>query len=172
MRTISFVVVGGVGGEFPTRGTVVDLLLKIPYLLNARIVPPLHVINDLLAKGGHSAGMSGGCHWVPFQMTPSEWENLVQHLASLPDDDACETVQPPDWVHTVEDWQTWIMIHKYGFPESFRAAEREVRDLENARGNAQREGDQELVLELHLRVIEASERLAHLALTNRENKEQ
>ena len=167
MRTISYTVLGGMGGEFPADGTVADLLLEIPYLLTARIVPPLHVVNDLLAKGLDDAGMSGGCEWKPLQITQSEWEELASHLTSLPDDEACEFVQPPEWVQTVEDWQAWIMIHKYGFPDEFRVIEREVRDLENARKKALNEGNEDLVLELHLRVIEAGERLSELVMSHR-----
>ena len=168
MRTISYIVLGGTGGEFPERGTVADLLLEIPYLLTARIIPPLHVINDLLAKGLDDAGMSGGCEWEPFQIVESEWEDLASHLKSLPDDEACEFVQPPDWVESVDDWRAWIMIHKYGMPEEFRLVEREVRELEHARTKALNEGNEDLVLELHLRVIEAGNRLSQLVMDHRD----
>lgn len=36
MKTVSYVVLGGMGGEFPEQGTVADLLAAIPYLLTAR----------------------------------------------------------------------------------------------------------------------------------------
>ena len=168
MKTIRYVVLGGMGGECPEQGTVADLLSEIPYLLTARIIPPLHVVNDLLAKGVENAGMSGGCEWEPFQISESEWEELASQLKSMPDDEACEFVQPPDWVETVDDWQAWIMIHKYGLPEKFRVVEREVRELEHARKKALNEGNEELVLELHLRVIEAGERLSQLVMDHRD----
>ena len=167
MKTVSYVVLGGMGGEFPEQGTVADLLAAIPYLLTARIIPPLHVVNDLLAKGLDDAGMSGGCQWEPFQITEAEWEDLASQLKSLPNDEACEFVQPPDWVEFLHDWQAWIMIHKYGFPEEFRAVDREVRELEHARTKALNEGNEDLVLELHLRVIEASNRLSDLVMDHR-----
>ena len=168
MRTLSYVVLGGMGGEFPEHGTIADLLRKIPYLLTAQILPPLHVVNDLLAKGVDDAGMSGGCEWEPFQLSESEWDELARHFQSQPADSACVFVQPPDWVVTVEDWQSWIMIHKYGFPEEFRQLEREVRDLERARKQAMSEGNQDLVDELHLRVIEAGGRLSELVMSHRD----
>ena len=168
MRTISYIVLGGMGGEFPKRGTVADLLLEIPYLLTARIIPPLHVVNDLLAKGLDDAGMSGGCQWEPLQITESDWDDLVLQLKSLPGDEACEFVRPPDWVETADDWWAWIMIHKYGMPEEFRLVEREVRELEDARKKALNEGNEDLVLELHLRVIEASNRLSQLVMDHRD----
>jgi hypothetical protein len=167
MRTISYVVSGGMGGESRERGTVVELLLAIPYLLTGRITPPLHVVNDLLLKGIADSGMSGGCTWEPFQVSQPEWEELTTALASLPDGKACEFVQPPGWVEVVDDWRAWIMIHKYGLPEEFLILEREVRDLEHARTQAMGEGNQPLVEELHLRVIEAGERLSELVMEHR-----
>ena len=157
------------GGEFQKSGTLADLLLAIPYLLTARITPPLHVVNDLLARGIDNHGMSGGCQWEPFQITASEWEVLARRLKSLPDDKGCEFVQPPDWVENLDDWHAWIMIHRYGMPEEFRALEREVRDLELARKQAMSDGDQDLVEQLHVRVIEAGGRLSELVMTHREN---
>jgi hypothetical protein len=155
------------GGEFPERGTVADLLRAIPYLLSAQIVPPLHVVNDLLAKGSDDAGMSGGCKWEPFQLSQPEWEELVRHFQSQPGDSAFHFVHPPDWVETVEDWHSWIMMYKFGMPEKFRQLEREVRELERARKQALDDGNQDLVLELHLRVIEAGNKLAELVMTHR-----
>ena len=167
MRTVSYIVLGGMGGEFPEQGTVADLLLAIPYLLSAQVVPPLHVVNDLLARGIRDSGMSRGCEWKPFQLTQPEWDELSQHLQSLPDS-TFRFVEPPDWVVSVEDWQSWIMIHAYGFPEEFRDLDREVRDLEQARRQAMHEGNQELVDELHLRVIEAGEKLSQLVMDHRD----
>src|SRR5262245_49010318 len=113
MQTVSYVVSGGAGGALERKGTVADLLRAIPYLLMARIVPPLHVTNDLLARGGTDAGMSGGCTWNPLQIEQEEWDDLRRHLTSLPDEEACEFVQPPEWVQTVDDWNAWIMIFRY-----------------------------------------------------------
>ena len=168
MTNVSYVVSGGMGGESRTSGTLADLLLEIPYLLTARIAPPLHVVNDLLARGIVDAGMSGGCRWEPFQITSPEWEELALQLKSLADDKGCEFVQPPDWVENLDDWRAWTMIYRYGLPEEFRVLDREVRDLELARRQALSDGNQALVLELHLRVIEAGEKLSELVMTHRE----
>ena len=170
MRTVSYVVLGGVGGEFPQQGTVADLLLAVPYLLTPRLIPPLHIVNDLLAKGIDDAGMSGGVQWEPFQITQSEWDALAQHLTQLPDDESCEFVPPADWVQTIDDWSAWVMIHRYGYPEEFRELDREVRELERARKEAVREGNESLVLELHLRCVEAGNRLAEFVMAHRPGK--
>jgi hypothetical protein len=170
MRTVSYSVRGAIGEYHPERGTIAELLTAIPYLLSARIIPPLAIVNDLL-NGGHSdAGMSGGCEWEPFALTESEWDELTATLRSLPDDEACEFVQPPQWVESIDDWQAWIMIFKYGLPEEFRYLEREVRDLERDRAKAVESGDQERVLELHLQVIEAGNRLAEFVMAHRQEK--
>ena len=171
MRTVSYAVLGGVGGSFEERGTVADLLQTIPYLLTPRIVPPHHVINELLAKGTVDAGMSGGCKWEPFQITQSEWEAIAQHLKTLPEGEACEFVQPPDWVITADDWHAWIMIFKYGYPDEFRELELEVRHLEGALKQAIDEGNSALVEELHLRVIEVGEKIARIAMAANERRE-
>ena len=155
------------GGAVQKTGSAADLLLDIPYLLTARIVPPLHVVNDLLAKGISDAGMSGGCEWEPLQITASEWDEVAAVLRALSYDEAYEFVEPPIWVETVDDWHAWIMMHTYGLPDAFRALDREVRDLEHARAQAMREGNQELVEELHLRVIEAGGKLSQLVMEHR-----
>ena len=164
MQSIKYVVLGGVGGEFERQGTVADLLMAVPYLLMSRIIPPLPVTNDLLMRGRVDAGMSGGCRWDPFQLTEAEWGELVEHLKSLPDDKACEFVPPADWVENIDDWQVWIMIFRHGFPAQYRELEREARMLESARKKAVQDGNQELTLELHLRVIEVGNRIAEMAM--------
>jgi hypothetical protein len=50
MREVSFSLSGGVGGSTERRGTVAELLESIPYLLSARLVPPLRVVDDVLAE--------------------------------------------------------------------------------------------------------------------------
>ena len=61
---------GESGGSSERRGTVAELLESIPYLLADRLLPPLRVVNDVLRRGVHDAGMSGGCSWRPFEITP------------------------------------------------------------------------------------------------------
>ena len=169
MRTVAFLVTGGMGGESQQAGTVADLLMAIPYLLVARITPPLHVVNDILDRGRSDSGMSGGCQWDPFQITATEWVDVAAVLKSMPDDKACEFVQPPSWVETADDWHAWVMMHQYGLPDEFRALEREVRDLERARTEAMSEGNQALVDELHLRVVIAGGKLSDVLMRHRNN---
>ena len=166
MITVSFTVLGGVGGSFERTGTVSDLLLSIPYLLSSQLIPPLRVVNDLLMKGICDAGMSGGCTWDPFQITESDWNDLKEELAA-PSSGNREFVEPPTWVDTIDDWNSWVMMFKYGFPEEFRELEREYRRLAEARAEAMAKGRGDLVEQLHLSVIEAGNRLGDFVMKHR-----
>lgn len=171
MRNIAYVVLGGVGGEFPKQGTVADLLSSVPYLLMSKVIPPLHVTNDLLLRGLVDAGMSGGCRWEPFQISQEEWVELVEHLTSLPDDKACDFVQPPDWVTSIDDWHSWIMTYRHGFPQEIRELDREERRLKQEIEKALSEGNQALVEELHLQRIAVGNKVAEFAMeANRRRK--
>lgn len=59
-------------------GTVVDLLFDIPYLIGPRThLPPRDELNGLLRKGIKDVGMSGGCRWGPFELSPDEYAEVV-----------------------------------------------------------------------------------------------
>jgi hypothetical protein len=170
-RTVSFWVADGVGAPTRKRGTLADLLEAIPYVLFARLVPPWHVVNDLLRSGGSDAGMSGACTWEPFEINRSAWADLARGLATLPPKRRCELVEPPDWVQTVEDWHAWIMIFKYGLPDEYREADREYRDLERARDRAAKAGQTDLAEELRARAGEAADRLSQLMTNHRRSRD-
>ena len=170
-RRVSFRVAGAIGDAVRQRGTMVDLLEAVPYLLVARVVPPWHVVNDLLRSGGGDAGMSGACTWEPFEITRSEWEDLARDLEALPPKRRCKVLEPPDWVQTVEDWHAWIMIVEYGFPEEYRDIDREYRDLERARERATQVGQTDLAEELRVRAGEVADRLSRLVLEHRRGKD-
>ena len=166
-RIVSFSVADGAGDPIPTRGTIADLLEAIPYMLVPRLVPPWRVVNDLLRRGGGDAGMSGACAWEPFEITQAEWADVASDLDRRSPGERCEVVEPPDWVQTIDDWDAWVMIYKYGLPEAFRELDRECRELERARERARRDGDADLAEALHLRAIEAGERLSEFVMKHR-----
>lgn len=170
MRSVSFSVLGGVGGSTKQRGTVADLLDAIPYFLSPQLIPPLHVVNDLLRRGVRDAGMSGGCKWEPFEITHPEWVDLANDLKALTSERACKWVEPPEWVKTYDDWNAWVMIFKYGYPEDFREIERECRDLERAHKQATKDGNVDLAEELRLRALEADTKLAQFVMRHRRKK--
>ena len=53
-------------------------------LQKAGVIPPLSVINEVMASGCHDAGMSGSTKWKPFQISQEEYEELVESLMTNP----------------------------------------------------------------------------------------
>jgi hypothetical protein len=49
------------------------------------VIPPLHILNEILISGISEAGMSGGCQWEAFQISEMEYLELVEDLMTLPD---------------------------------------------------------------------------------------
>jgi hypothetical protein len=47
------------------------------------VIPPLAILNQVLATGGGSGGMGPGTKWRPFQIDESEYEELVQVLVNM-----------------------------------------------------------------------------------------
>lgn len=151
LRFIRFPSVGGQGTE--TEGSVADLVRAIPYLLVTRIMPPLSVLNEALSTGERDAGMSGGCRWAPFELSQSEWEELLAALATA-GGGSVRFVAPPEWVSTLEEWSYWTYEYCYGIPAA-RNMEvcREIARLEEERSSAEARGDGERAVEL-LRAIQ------------------
>ena len=58
-------------------------LLDVPYALAFGVIPPPHLLNQLLASGGGDAGMSPGTSWVPFSLDEAEYADLVRALLGL-----------------------------------------------------------------------------------------
>ncbi len=172
MRHVSFVVLAGVGGSSERHGTLADLMASVPYLLSARLIPPLRVVNDVLRTGVHDAGMSGGCTWEPFEITASEWGEVAHALQALPRRRRCRFVEPPEWVKTFDDWNTWILIYNYGYPEEFRHLAQESRVLQRAHEAALKDGPADRAEALRLRAVEADEKLADFVMKHRRKKEQ
>ena len=89
METRRYKVHAGVGGSKWETGSTLSMLESMPtvnwYLRYYRVVPPLHVLNELLATGRDDAGMSGGCEWRPFSLDPSEYTELAEELCTSPD---------------------------------------------------------------------------------------
>jgi hypothetical protein len=80
MQELTFVVEPGIGpGKFPQRGSLADLVLRLPYVVTDEI-PPRRILNDVLRRGNLDAGMSGGCLWEPLEIGDAEYRELVQLL--------------------------------------------------------------------------------------------
>jgi hypothetical protein len=105
-------------GGIWTQGTLKALLLEVLH----RFIPPFPVLNDLLKHGvpneffpdgllpdgkvQYDAGMSGGCSWKPFEITPDEYEDLVLDLLTDPGS-KFEVLDAPAEVQTYRQWIEW-----------------------------------------------------------------
>ena len=114
----------------------------------------------------------GGCPWEPFEITASEWGEVAHALQALPRRRRCRFVEPPEWVKTFDDWNTWILIYNYGYPEEFRHLAQESRALQRAHEAALKDGPADRGEALRLRAVEANEKLADFVMKHRRKKEQ
>lgn len=79
------------------------------------LVPPLHILNYFLARGGHeTVGQKQRCvhylyEWTPFQVTPDEYPKIVKELRQLPSRPFAE-VEPPSDVRTVSEYERWSFV--------------------------------------------------------------
>src|SRR5215217_1003703 len=82
MRDIRYKIHGAVGDDQRKYSSLSDLLFDIPAfsLSYRKIIPPFCVLNEVLAQGISDAGMSGGCKWQPFEISPEEYAELVEDL--------------------------------------------------------------------------------------------
>jgi len=49
------------------------------------VIPPIHVLNEIMSLGMHEAGMGGGAEWKPFKITQEEYTELVESLTTNPE---------------------------------------------------------------------------------------
>jgi hypothetical protein len=79
------------------------------------LVPPLHVLNYFLARGGHeNIDKKQRCihylyEWTPFQVTPDEYPQIIEALRQLPSRPFAE-VEPPSDVRTVLEYEQWSFV--------------------------------------------------------------
>jgi hypothetical protein len=110
VREIKYTILPAMGPDAThAHGTVKDLLMHIPYLFMkgfTNVIPPLPILNKLLTSGINDAGMSGGCRWKPFEITESEYSELVEELLTEPGFEFI-TPETPHNVKTHEDWCIW-----------------------------------------------------------------
>lgn len=62
---------------------LLDFILDIPYLVSrSGIIPPRHVMNEVLKSGGGNDGMSPGAIWESFELSEDEYDELAHALES------------------------------------------------------------------------------------------
>ncbi|MBN1472878.1 MAG: hypothetical protein JW925_13975, partial [Syntrophaceae bacterium] len=104
MAKYQFTLLSPVGaGKTKKTGTLLDLLESVPYFLIKKRLPSLAVINDVLNKGSHDAGMSGGSRWAPFTIHADEYKVLTAE--SIKKGYSVATL--PSWVKTQSDFHIW-----------------------------------------------------------------
>ena len=74
--------------------------------MSTDFVPPLPILNEFLQQGIVDAGMSGGCEWTPFELSESEYEELLEELLTQ-NERHLSKANPPKNVQTYEGWIAW-----------------------------------------------------------------
>lgn len=88
--------------------------------------------------------MSGGCRWEPFALEPAEYDELVAALSEADDAHRAVSVEPPEWVRTLEEWQVWTQEYRHGIPaERNLEYARRLAALDAEREAAEARGDHE-----------------------------
>ena len=117
MREVTVVYMPPIGPGLspPQSASLADLVMGIPYLVHDQI-PPRRVLNDVLTRGRHDAGMSGGAIWEPFEIDDHEYDELVAALQRRgtrpiagrdPGGHPFQVPDVPDSVQTSGDWTVW-----------------------------------------------------------------
>jgi hypothetical protein len=65
------------------EATLAEFILDIPFILFNGVIPPLHLLNEILSSGDASGGMSPGTSWKPFEISKEEYNELVAELLAL-----------------------------------------------------------------------------------------
>jgi len=114
-------------GKKRAAGTVTELLIGGPYpCLSPPEIPPLAVVNEMLAKPG-GGGMNGGRRWRQFALSADDYTELVADLVSS---HGYTVVDVPAWVANGDDWHVWIMERRWGVPSGpQRSLNQRARDL-------------------------------------------
>ncbi len=61
-------------------GDLFTLVYDIPYFGACGVFPPLHIVNQVFARGGGDGGMSPGASWQPFSLSEKQYEDLLWEI--------------------------------------------------------------------------------------------
>jgi hypothetical protein len=150
----------------PEEGCLVDLIRAIPYLVGPDI-PPLSILNDVMARGKREAGMSGGALWEPFHIEPDEYRELIDELQRTGTHHGrfgwarYELPQPPASVTTYGEYVQW---RSEGLTNRRERASQVVRErfdeAQRALDGALLTADTDAVSESQMNLWEAQQALA------------
>jgi len=156
IKYVQFTATGG--GKITREGTVLELLMTIPYLLLHHRLPPMSVINNILNVGLVDAGMSGGARWDSFILDEREFEELARDAESA----GIEITSPPSWVETRSDFQIWEFELDHGVPSDIHRGlvRKEEMASEKLREAISSGATDEKIKELHLDVVQVGNELS------------
>jgi hypothetical protein len=85
MQSVNYKTHWSYGGQGVKRKALLaDFILDILYLMEIKgVIPPLHILNEVLLKGGNTGGMGPGTSWRPFSISENEYKELVEALLQL-----------------------------------------------------------------------------------------
>jgi hypothetical protein len=82
MREVSYIRSDPRAPDQNCKAALLDFVFDVPYLLSRGVIPPLHVMNEVLKEGGGEAGMSPSTTWETFELSGDEYDELVFALQS------------------------------------------------------------------------------------------
>ena len=109
------------------RGTLADLVIDALVIPQCGLIPPFPVLRAILRTGGGDEGMSPGCIWQPFELSETQYWQIVQQLEAMPLDDFklrrrdahfTDELRADDRSLETESYQVWLdsLVHRGFLP--------------------------------------------------------
>ncbi len=138
MRILHWTQFSAVGdGQSELSGTLIEFLLSgaCSAIVYFRVVPPLTVVNNLLASGVSGMGMGGGWRWDPFTLTEAEYKELGSALVAAVPTHGLRAIQylndVPEWVKDELDLLAWLFYIPEPLSSQRRIIQEEILREEN-----------------------------------------
>ena len=72
------------GTALKRKAPLSEFVLDIMYLIESSgVIPPFHILNEVLLQGGDNGGMGPGTSWRRFSLNEDEYQELVDALLKL-----------------------------------------------------------------------------------------
>jgi hypothetical protein len=113
------------GAGVKRKAPLAEFMLDIMYLMqDTGVIPPLHVLNEVLQEGGDNGGMSPGTSWRSFSIQESEYQELVEELLKLDVTEAkkmhpyiyFQKVVVDEALHQRENYLSWLQAVSIKYP--------------------------------------------------------
>src|SRR5438874_11832738 len=115
MRTLQWTQFAAVGeGQVEVSGTLVEFFLSgaCSVVVYFRVVPPRAMLNNFLKTGASEQGMGGARKWEPFELTETEYNELVPALVTAVPPHGYRAIHHlsgvPGWVSDQSDLLAWL----------------------------------------------------------------